>query len=98
MKQNGEIEPFAKFIEALDPWLGEVVLVGGWAHRLFRLDPRARNLTYLPLTTLDGDVAIPPELTAAESTVRERLLKAGFNEEFVVGVAIQRLRVYGMTG
>jgi hypothetical protein len=35
MKQNGEIEPFAKFIEALDPWLGEVVLVGGWAHRLF---------------------------------------------------------------
>ena len=49
-------------------------------------------------TVCFGDVAIPPELTAAESTVRERLLKAGFNEEFVVGVAIQRLRVYGMTG
>ena len=26
--------PFAKFVEAIDPSLGEMVLVGGWAHRL----------------------------------------------------------------
>ena len=56
MKQDPEIEPFAKFMEALDPWLAQVVLVGGWAHRLYRLDPRARKLNYPPLTTLDGDV------------------------------------------
>ncbi len=83
MKADVEIEPLSKFIEALDPWLGQVVLVGGWAHRLYRLDPRARNLTYLPLTTLDGDVAVPSKLKVEESTVRERLLKVGFKEEFI---------------
>jgi hypothetical protein len=35
------------------------------------------------LTTLDGDVAVPERLKAEESTVRDRLLKAGFREEFV---------------
>jgi hypothetical protein len=82
-KRDVEVEPFVKLIEALDPWLGEVVLVGGWAHRLYRLDPRARNLSYLPLTTLDGDVAVPAKLKVEKGTVRERLLKAGFREEFV---------------
>jgi hypothetical protein len=80
---NSEMEPFAKFIEALDPWLGQVVLIGGWAHRLYRLDPRARSVMYLPLTTLDGDVAVPPKLKVEESSVRERLRQAGFKEEFV---------------
>jgi hypothetical protein len=83
MKQDAEIEPFAKYIEALDPWLGQMVLVGGWAHRLYRVDPRARNLGYPPLTTLDGDVALPSKLKVEELTVRDRLLKAGFKEEFL---------------
>src|SRR5580704_19650339 len=82
-EQDPELEAFSKFIAALDPWLGEVVLVGGWAHRLYRLDPRARKLDYLPLTTLDGDVAVPPKLKKEESTVRKRLLEAGFEEEFI---------------
>ena len=70
--QGPELEAFSKFILALEPWLGEVVLVGGWAHRLYRLDPRARKLDYLPLTTLDGDVAVPSKLKKEESTVRKR--------------------------
>ncbi len=78
-----ELEAFSKFIGALEPWLDEAVLVGGWAHRLYRLDPRARKLNYLPLTTLDGDVAVPSKLKEQESTVRKRLLEAGFHEEFV---------------
>jgi nucleotidyltransferase-like protein len=81
--QDPELEAFSKFIAAIEPWLGEVVLVGGWAHRLYRLDPRARKLDYLPLTTLDGDVAVPPKLKKEESTVRKRLLEAGFEEEFI---------------
>lgn len=60
-----------------------MVLIGGWAHRLYRLDSRARKLEYPPLTTLDGDVAVPPELKQEESTVRTRLRDAGFQEEFV---------------
>ena len=82
-EQDLELEAFSKFIVAIEPWLGEVVLVGGWAHRLYRLDPRARKLDYLPLTTLDGDVAVPPKFKKEESTVRKRLLEAGFEEEFV---------------
>src|SRR5579862_3312405 len=82
-ERDPELEAFSKFIAAIEPWLGEVVLAGGWAHRLYRLDPRARKLDYLPLTTLDGDVAVPPKLRKEESTVRKRLLEAGFEEEFV---------------
>jgi hypothetical protein len=52
-EQDPALETFSKFIVALEPWLGEVVVVGGWAHRLYRLDPRARKLDYLPLTTLE---------------------------------------------
>jgi hypothetical protein len=32
-EQDPELEAFSKFIVAIEPWLGEVVLVGGWAHR-----------------------------------------------------------------
>ena len=80
---NPELEAFSKFVDALAPWLGEVVLIGGWAHRLYRIHPLARKLDYLPLTTLDGDVAVPPRLKAQEATVRQQLLDAGFEEEFV---------------
>ncbi len=75
--------PFAKFVEAVEPWLGRVVLIGGWAHRSYRLDRRARKLPYLPITTIDLDVAVPARLEVKESTIRERMLKAGFVEEFV---------------
>jgi len=81
-EQDLELEAFSKFIVALEPWLGEAVLIGGWAHRLYRLDARARKLDYPPLTTLDGDVAVPPKLKEQEATVRDRLLGAGFTEEF----------------
>src|SRR5262245_26871881 len=80
---DSEIVPFSKAIEALEPWLGEVVLIGGWAHRLYRFDARARKLDYVPLTTLDGDVALPEELKVEEPSVRKRLLAAGFTEEFL---------------
>jgi len=82
-EQYPELEAFSKFVVALEPWLGEVVLVGGWADRLYRLDPRARKLDYLPLITLDGHVAVPPKLKKEESSVRKRLLEAGFEEEFI---------------
>jgi hypothetical protein len=81
-EQDLELEAFSKFVIALEPWLGEAVVIGGWAHRLYRLDPRARKLDYEPLTTLDGHVAVPPKLKEQESTVRQRLLEAGFTEEF----------------
>jgi len=59
LKEDGELKPFVQLIEALEPWLEQVVLIGGWAHRLYRLDPRAQTLRYPPLTTLDSDIAVP---------------------------------------
>ena len=83
MKEGAELKPFVQLIEALEPWLEQVVLVGGWAHRLYRLDPRAQTLTYPPLTTLDSDIAVPLKIEAKETSIRDRLVAAGFREEFV---------------
>ncbi len=80
MKADSEVEPFARLIEALEPWLGQVVIIGGWAHRLYRFDPRAEKLAYPPLTTLDSDVAVPAKVEVKERNIRERLLAGGFKE------------------
>lgn len=83
MKADAELEPFVRLIEALEPWLEEVVLIGGWAHRLYRVDPRAQRLAYPPLTTLDSDIAVPSKIEAKETSIRDRLVAAGFQEEFI---------------
>lgn len=44
MKADAELEPFVRLIEALEPWLEEVVLIGGWAHRLYRVDLESQDL------------------------------------------------------
>jgi len=31
-----DFEAFARLVTALRPWLGQLVVVGGWAHRLHR--------------------------------------------------------------
>ena len=59
MNDQGENEAFARLIVAIEPWLREVVIIGGWAHQLYRLHPSAQTLDYVPLTTLDADVASP---------------------------------------
>lgn len=83
MKADPELEPFGRLIEALEPWLDDVVVITGWAHRLYRLDRRAAALKYSPLTTLDSDVAIPPNIEVKGGSIRDRLLAAGFKEECV---------------
>jgi len=83
LKAEAELEPFVRLIEALKPWLEELVLIGGWAHRLYRLAPRAQGLGYPPLTTLDSDIAVPSKIEAKETSIRDCLLAAGFQEEFI---------------
>jgi hypothetical protein len=34
---------FARLIDTLQPWLNQVVVIGGWAHRLYRLHPLLRS-------------------------------------------------------
>jgi hypothetical protein len=60
MNEHSENEQFARLIVALEPWLIQVVIIGGWAHRLYRLHPSAQHVEYLALTTLDTDIAVDP--------------------------------------
>jgi len=81
MNGQGENKGFARLVVAIEPWLGEVVIIGGWAHQLYRLHPSAQALDYAPLMTLDTDVALPAQLSVRGQDVRERLLASGFSEE-----------------
>ena len=83
MSAERDDEKFAQLVDAIGPYLDRVVIVGGWAHRLFRLHPLAQTLPYAPLMTRDTDVAIPPGMRIDEGNLRERLLARGFTEEFL---------------
>jgi hypothetical protein len=83
MTAERDDEKFAQLVEALGPYLDRVVIVGGWAHRLFRSHPLARALPYAPLMTRDTDVALPARITVDKENLRERLLSHGFHEEFL---------------
>lgn len=77
-----ESDPFRRLLAALEPWLGQVVIVGGWAHQLYRLHPHSQHLDYPPLSTLDTDIAVPERLHVGEEDIRARLLAQGFTQEF----------------
>jgi len=73
---------FAEAIQALQPRLGGIVVVGGWAHRLHRLHPSA--LANLPqsLRTDDLDIATPNALSNSETPIDVLLRSADFTETF----------------
>lgn len=83
MPGSSDVEYFARLVDALEPWLGQVVIIGGWAHRLYRLHPLAQTLDYEPLGTFDTDVAVPLNLPATGEQIHERLLGRGFQEELL---------------
>ena len=76
-----DLAPLGRLIEAVRPWLSELVIIGGWAHRLHRLHPKAASLPYLPLQTRDADIAF--SLTAQlEGSIGAALKQADFREDF----------------
>jgi hypothetical protein len=75
--------PFGQLVAALEPWLDQVVIVGGLAHKFYRLHPGAQALDYPPLNTLDADVALPASLVVGEQDIRARLVAHGFTEELL---------------
>lgn len=83
MTNLNDVGCFSRLLAALAPWLDQVVIIGGWAHRLYRLHPRAQTVDYAPLSTLDTDVAIPANVQALAQDIRQRLLAQGFTEEFL---------------
>lgn len=83
MNSATDLQSFACLVESISPWLDQLVIIGGWAHRLYRFHPVATVVNYPPLITLDTDVAVPGELKLGEQNIRERLVANGFREEFL---------------
>lgn len=73
---------FARLIQAVAPWRAHLVLVGGWAHRLYRFHEMSSQLAYQPLTTKDTDLAFGNR-APLHGDIKGALTEAGFNEEFV---------------
>jgi hypothetical protein len=83
MNANPDFASFARLVESLTPWLDQVVIIGGWAHRLHRLHPFAQPLQYEPLATLDADVALPRRIRVAGNELYQRLAANGFEAELL---------------
>jgi hypothetical protein len=75
-----DLDAFARLVTALRPWLGQLVVVGGWAHRLHRFHPLASPPEHLPLRTRDTDLAFSTDAAFA-GDLRAALTAAGFTEE-----------------
>lgn len=73
---------FARLIEAVRPWLGHLVVVGGWAHRLHRFHPLATDPKHLAQRTRDADLALSVH-APLEGDIGEALERAGFTRRFV---------------
>lgn len=72
----------ARLIDALRRWLAHVVIVGGWAHRLYRLHPQAATLPYEPVRTRDADLAFSVH-APLEGNIGEALKAAHFEKKFI---------------
>ena len=83
MASVSDLGLFGKLATAPKPWLDQVVIVGGWAHRLYRVHPNAQTLSYPPLVTPDVDVTVSRYLPVEGQDSRERLNAGGFTEEFL---------------
>lgn len=75
-----DVSAFTRLVDALLPWLSDVVIIGGWAHRLHRLHPSADDLAYKPILTRDADVALPTAVRL-EGDIGAALKAADFHEE-----------------
>lgn len=75
-----DLDPLAKLIQALDPWRGKLLFIGGWAHRLHRFDLRANQPQYQPVFTRDTDLAFA-NAEPIEGNIKHALLEHGFKEE-----------------
>ncbi len=75
-----DLKPFATLVEALNPWLDELVFIGGWGHRLHTLHPSAAKLDFAPLLTRDTDMAFQ-DVPSLKGDLKTALLDKGFKED-----------------
>lgn len=75
-----DLEAFAKLVQALDPWRGQLVFIGGWSHRLHTLHPHANRLEFQPVFTKDTDLAFH-NTVPLEGSIKAALTEKGFKED-----------------
>jgi hypothetical protein len=75
-----DLEAFAKLVQALDPWRGQLVFIGGWSHRLHTLHPQASRLDFQPVFTKDTDLAFHTRVPL-EGDIKAALSRQGFEEQ-----------------
>lgn len=71
---------FSRLVMALGPYLEDVVVIGGWAHRLFALRHRSEAFNFSPLATDDADIGLPLDLRVRDRKLDELLRSQGFKE------------------
>lgn len=80
--QEADKVMFARAMKALGPYLGELVVIGGWAHRLYELHAMARAPGFQPLMTEDADIAAPGKMQKKGESIAALLKSEGFAESF----------------
>lgn len=75
-----DLAVMARLLDALRPWLTQLVIVGGWAHRLHRYHPLAHPQTYAVVRTKDADIAFSAGASLG-GNIAAALRKAGFRED-----------------
>lgn len=75
-----DLESLAKLIQALEPWRAHLVFIGGWAHRIYRFDPRVNVPGYQPIYTRDTDLAFANKAPLI-GDIKVALVEAGFTEQ-----------------
>lgn len=76
-----DLESFANLVQAIDPWRGKLVFIGGWCHRLHTLHPQANQLEFQPVFTKDTDLAFANR-ELLDGSIKEALIQRGFQEDF----------------
>ncbi len=77
-----DLDALAKLVQALSPWRAHLVIIGGWAHRIHRFDPRGNQLEYKPVFTHDTDLAFANR-APIEGDMKTALIEHGFKERLV---------------
>lgn len=75
-----DLKDFERLTAALRPWLDQLVVVGGWAHRMHREHPLATRPPYAPVRTRDADLAFGAR-SKLQGQIATALKDAGFREE-----------------
>lgn len=75
-----DLEAFVLLAQALAPWSSQLVYVGGWAHRIHRLDPGANAPAHQAVFTKDTDLAFAAA-EPIEGDIKAALERSGFKEQ-----------------